>query len=827
MKDTPIILSISMLISGRDEMKKSLDSLHYFTEAFPCEVILVDTGCSPEQRELAARYADKIVDFEWCNDFAAARNAGLKEAKGEWFMYLDDDEWFDNPQQMVAFFTSGEYKNYKSASYTVRNYRDLQGKEYSDSYLSRLVKRLPETEFVGKIHEYLQPYEKPKKTFTDFVHHYGYAYKDEEDRKEHSYRNIKPLLELRKEQPGEPRWMCQLAQEYFTLRDYEEVIKVCQEGLEEWSRYCWDHEYTPSHVGGLYVYILIAMETLKRYKEEEVWLKKAFADMNMQLDIMAPTVAFLCLLGTKLYDNLKDYRKSKDYLRRYIDYAKRLEGDRAILESGGALIVTAVFQKTLLYSTILTCLEAAIRTEDYKLCEDAFYMLDWQEGELLNQNEQEKIMVDAFCCVSYHPTWVKLLQTLVSRPGGMDEMLAVFLEIESEYKQQGEMIGGEKLSRLHRLVAELDYEHGYVMCARILYEEECLNSCRAGSGAGKTDPGAEGSGAGKTDPDAAGSGVSKTAPGVADSDVSKTDPGAAGISEAGFRTREAVLQKIEALFEELFDKYQDEILAVGAEVWNVAERQGIALKSRLLQVDYRNWKRMLERWCRTTNLWEIKQWEERLTGWRQQPDESDSTPAAARREQPVAQGDADAVPRRLHFELFAVKCVEGYLRRYREVCPNLEKLEPMLWKYADSVLAFYTPYYKDFVFSQRREILPDEAQLALCLKELQQYREEGNDLKALESARKCLGICPAVEEAVDTYAKMLRDDVQKRNQEAGEAQAELRRLIATLKKAARMQIGAGQYQAAKDILLQVQQCAPGDAEVQELLEQADGGLKES
>ena len=335
-------------------------------------------------------------------------------------------------------------------------------------------------------------------------------------------------------------------------------------------------------------------------------------------------------------------------------------------------------------------------------------------------------------------------------------MLAVFLEVESEYKQQGEMIGGEKLSRLHRLVAELDYEHGYVMCARILYEEECLNSCTAGSGAGKT-----------------------------------------------------------------------EILAVGAEVWNVAERQGIALKSRLLQVDYRNWKRMLERWCRTTNLWEIKQWEERLTGWRQQPDEPDSTPAASPREQPAAQGDADAVPRHLHFDLFAVKCVEGYLRRYREICPNLEKMEPMLWKYADSVLAFYTPYYKDFVFSQRREILPDEAQLALCLKELQQYREEGNDLKALESARKCLGICPAVEEAVDTYAKMLRDDVQKRNQEADEAQAELRRLIATLKKAARMQIGAGQYQAAKDILLQVQQCAPGDAEVQELLEQADGGLKES
>lgn len=762
MRDIPIILSISMLVSGKDDMKKSLDSLRYFTEAFPCEVILVDTGCSPEQRALAEKYADRIIDFEWCNDFAAARNAGLKEAKGEWFMYLDDDEWFDNPQQIVNFFTSGEYKNYKSATYTVRNYRDAEGTVYGETYPSRMVKRLPETKFVGKIHEFLEPYERPKKEFTDFVHHYGYAYKSEEDRREHSLRNIKPLLELRKEQPGEPRWMCQLAQEYFTLREYEEAIRVCKEGLEEWNRLNRDLKYVPAHVGGIYVYLMIAMETLKRYEEEEEWLKKAFADPNMQLDIMAPTIAFFCLLGAKLYDNLKDYRKSANYLRRYIDYAKHLEGNRNVLEAGGALIVTAVFQKPLLYSTILTCMEAAIRAEDHKLSEEAFYMLDWQNSEMVNQNEWEKEMVDAFCCTAYHPTWVKLLQTLVSRPEGMREMLAVFLEIESEYKQQGEAIGGEKLSRLRRLVAELDYEHGYILCARILHAEACLGSGRKNLDAVEAE---------------------------------------AGSGKAGS-------QKIAGLFEEFFEKYPDEILAVGAEVWNVAERRGIPLKSRLLQIDYRSWKRMLERWCRTANLWEIKQWEERLAGWRQQEDE------------PGEQ-------RLLHFDLFAVKCAQGYLLRHRDVCPNLEKMEQVLWRYADSVLALYTPYYKEFVFAERREILPEDAQLALALKELQRYRGEKNDLKALESARKCLGICPAVEEAVDTYAEMLRDDVQKRDREANEAQVELRRLIATLKKAAKMQLESGQYQAAKDILLQVQQCAPEDAEVQTLLERADHSLKDS
>ena len=103
MNNSSVLLSISMLISGREEMRKSLDSLLYFKNAFPTEIILVDTGCSPEQRTLAEKYADKIIDFTWCNDFAAARNAGLREAHGEWFMYLDDDEWFEILKKSYTF----------------------------------------------------------------------------------------------------------------------------------------------------------------------------------------------------------------------------------------------------------------------------------------------------------------------------------------------------------------------------------------------------------------------------------------------------------------------------------------------------------------------------------------------------------------------------------------------------------------------------------------------------------------------------------------------------------------------------------------------------
>ncbi len=624
----------------------------------------------------------------------------------------------------------------------------MQGAQYEDAYPSRMIKLGPNTRFEGKIHEFLAPYELPKKEFNDFVHHYGYVYKNEEEKKKHAWRNIVPLLEMRKEHPGDPRWMCQLAQEYFSIGDYDEVFRVCKEGLEEWAGMDHDFIYAPSHIGALYGFLLSALELSKHYEEEEEWLQRAFEDSNMKLDYMEPNLAFFCLSGAKLYVILKDYGRSRDYFRRYVDYAKRLKDNRDMMEAGTALIVSSVFQETFLYGIVLSCMEAAIRMEDTALAEEAFYMLDWQDWRLLNQHECERGMVDACCSVAYHPVWVKLLQTLVSRPQGMREMLVVFLEREIEYKQQGES-GREKLSRLHRLVAELDYEHRYVLYGKILWAEE----------------------------------------------------------NPAIASKEERRKKIEVLFEELFAKYQGEILEVKPEIWDVAQRQKIFVGSLLMKIEYRSFRQMLERWCAAAALWEVRQWEEMLESWKAQFAEACERDDAVCREKYL-----------LRYRLFLLKCQEGILRRCQEVCPSLEQLEKTLWQYADSALALYEPCYEEFVFKEMPEALPDEAQLALLLKDQRRCREEGNDLKALEYTRKCLGVCPAVEEAVELYAKMYRDEIQRRDREADAARSELNCLIATLKKTAERQIENGEYESAREILLQVRQCAPEDADVQRLLQ---------
>ena len=68
-----------------EECLKRLKPYHY-------EIVLVDTGSTDRTKEIAARYADKVLDFVWINDFSAARNFSLEHASHDYVLILDCDE---------------------------------------------------------------------------------------------------------------------------------------------------------------------------------------------------------------------------------------------------------------------------------------------------------------------------------------------------------------------------------------------------------------------------------------------------------------------------------------------------------------------------------------------------------------------------------------------------------------------------------------------------------------------------------------------------------------------------------------------------------------
>ena len=178
---TECLVTISMLVSNRiDTVEKCFESFRPLLEQIPSEFIAVDTvgdEKSDGSIDVARKYADKIVHFEWCDDFAAARNAGLKEARGKWLIYLDDDEWFDDAGPLIDFFSKPElYENYDLFSMMEHSYTSAPQIEFGSSSFSRITVLTPEAKFVNPVHELLKGvvYRNEYNIKETFVHHVGY-----------------------------------------------------------------------------------------------------------------------------------------------------------------------------------------------------------------------------------------------------------------------------------------------------------------------------------------------------------------------------------------------------------------------------------------------------------------------------------------------------------------------------------------------------------------------------------------------------------------------------------------------------------------------------
>ena len=548
MNTNRVILSISILISGQKNMDKCLASLQPFKDALPCEIILVDTGCNKEQRKSAERCADKILDFSWCDDFAAARNIGLKASTGEWFLYLDDDEWFENPTQIIEFFTSGEYQAYNSATYLVRNYLNEQRTIYEDVKVGRMVKRESSTAFHGKIHEFLYPCKAPVKNFSTFVHHFGYVFKNEDEKRLHAQRNIKLLEEMVKEQPQEIRWVNQLAQEYYGIGCFEQAIEACEQGIQQ-SKDNETCDYV--RLGTAYAFLILSHVAKKENEEAQEWLDKALGESSMP----ETTRAFFYLLGIQIYGETDDTARCRDFVKQYLTEYEKLRNETDIISNETSLVTGTVFQPQRAFPTLLVGIPALILAADYEMVKKAFYTIDWQDSRMLGQEEQEKKIVDACCRMEFNPLWKEILQTLVSRKDGMNEMYSEFLDLETEYVKEHKV---ERLDAMRQLIAGLDYPHRYILCTRI------VSMARNQT----------------VDPD------------------------------------NQFKEKLTALFEQLFREYPKEILEVKEEIWKIADDWKIDLEPMFLKVEFSIWRRNLEKWFIVASPEEMRQWQHRLGVWK-------------------------------------------------------------------------------------------------------------------------------------------------------------------------------------------------------------------
>lgn len=265
MSERKYTLTISILASNRkDTLPRTLKSIKPILDNVSSELIIVDTGCDEELLAVIRQYTDRIIRFQWCKDFSRARNAGLKEAQGEWFMFIDDDEWFEDVTEFISFFNSEEKAQYGFGKYIVRNYCNMEGTEWTDSVAGRMFKILDGTKFVDLVHERPVNISGPTRNFSAYAHHYGYVYKTEEEKRAHLERNLSMIQNQVKKEPYFARHYAHLVQEYCIAKEYERIVELSEEGIGN-----ADMNYGENwkDISALYAMIVWALVNLHRHEE--------------------------------------------------------------------------------------------------------------------------------------------------------------------------------------------------------------------------------------------------------------------------------------------------------------------------------------------------------------------------------------------------------------------------------------------------------------------------------------------------------------------------------------------------------------------------------
>ena len=84
-----ITISLCMIVKNEeDTLKRCIDSVRDIVD----EIIIADTGSTDKTREIAASLTKTVYDFEWINDFSAARNFAYAKATMDYILILDADD---------------------------------------------------------------------------------------------------------------------------------------------------------------------------------------------------------------------------------------------------------------------------------------------------------------------------------------------------------------------------------------------------------------------------------------------------------------------------------------------------------------------------------------------------------------------------------------------------------------------------------------------------------------------------------------------------------------------------------------------------------------
>lgn len=161
-----------------------LDNVRVFAQ----EIIVVDTGSTDGTMAFLAKQADvKVINYEWQNDFAQAKNVALQEAIGDWLVFTDADECFYHPENITEYLGKLDRQSVDiDVVFCPIDNIDTDSNNEIINYdiVPRIIRNHVDIRYIGAVHEQLtkggEPWQDIKYVVADkqlAISHTGYSTK--------------------------------------------------------------------------------------------------------------------------------------------------------------------------------------------------------------------------------------------------------------------------------------------------------------------------------------------------------------------------------------------------------------------------------------------------------------------------------------------------------------------------------------------------------------------------------------------------------------------------------------------------------------------------
>ena len=265
-----------------------------------------------------------------------------------------------------------------------------------------------------------------------------------------------------KQEPENLRWKVQLAQEFRSVKKWNELYEFCKKCVEETKNK--NSKYENYDIGTFYAGAIESLLFLQRYEEG---LK--LGNLALQDHRMSPMChAYIYLASSSIYFNMENWEKAEEYVYKYQKICKEIKKDPVKMEEQKtALLVGEILDAIPMkrsYSILISC---GLKRRDISLLNKYADKLEWEKEVVYAYDGLVDTLMEVFAQMPYEPIFGKMADLAWNNPGLQKKLYVRAMELGGGNK--------EEHKRILRVLSQIEGNHWYLWYAKVLTEDAYNN----------------------------------------------------------------------------------------------------------------------------------------------------------------------------------------------------------------------------------------------------------------------------------------------------------------------------------------------------------------